>query len=232
MDTTMKQRLRGALIGALGLGGGVLSGIGVGLIVWSNLIVWLDRMITIQIPSMIWEIGGDTVPYLVSIALGGGLGGAIGGFALSASRQSTRWLRYIWVGALSFAVSSVLVGYPSYDILYLVGFYGGSEHGALYLFGVPIGAVMGILSSLLLGLMTVGRKKIGSLVFYSSLGFGIGGYFGGATYFLSDILLDFDLSTLSIMENLLALGRLFIFGAIGGAALGAFYSSLPGDESE
>ncbi len=213
-----RYHLRSALLSAVGFGFGF--GLGTLLVQGVFTIKFLDSFIDL------FQRGQLLVGLMLVIivtGLGGAIGGAIGGLTLSYAHQTTRRVGYVWRGALSFGVSYSLLIIPLTLVVSLISFYDLEELSPVGLM-IPfwvLGAIFGAVSGLILGLLTVGRT-VWRVFLVSALGFAFGGSALG--YGLWGYLLG-SIEEGAEATSTLYLG-LFVFGAVGGGALGYLYSWL------
>ena len=214
----MKQHLGGALVSGVGFGAGFVLGA-----LLSNLI--FDSGLLNSALDLFQRgrwIAGLALALAVT-GFGGGVGGAVGGLTLSYAHAPTRRAGYIWRGALSFGIGYALVVMPLTLAVSSIALYDVIELSPINLM-LPLwllGAIFGAVSGLILGLLTVGRdfwrvSLFGAIAFAfggSGLGYSLWAYLSGA--------IEGDLAT-----ELALFAGLFVFGAVGGGALGYLYSWL------
>ena len=215
MVISMKFHLRNALISAVGIGVGLVIGYLIGILAF-GLLPPLPNLF--ETGRLILSVG------LVILVVGliGAIGGAIGGLALSYANPSANRSRYIWSGALSFGFGYAVILFPLIFTLSLVALDNlaeASPMGLMIPLGI-IGAIFGAVTGIILGLLTVGRQawRVGLV---NMIGFAAGGWELG--YFAWTFL--FGREGLRGI-NWVPLVGLFLFGVVGGAALGFLYSWL------
>ena len=205
-------------ISAAGYGGGLTIGSLLAYFLLNNqgirfLLSWLDSLQLFL--YLIFAIG----LFVIISGLGGGLGGAIGGWLLSGANDLGSQRRFAWRSGLSFFVTHVVVVLPMILLTAVIGFLNQNLDIELSrlprLFGV-YGLVYGAVAGLLLGLLTVGLRRMWRIFPASILGFGLGGWLlGVGLYFYS------QLDSPSRFVSFLLVSLMFlVFGAAGGGAIG------------
>ena len=219
----LNKHLRNALIGALGFG--------LGLVIVSGLSTLIFRSGTLEPVRDLVEGQRFTMGLVLAfavVALGGCVWGAVGGLALSLANKAHTRVGYFWRSALSFGIGYAAVLYPLIFLLSLAGFYNPNEPlpAAFALTVGLIGALFGLASCLLLGLLTIIRHAL-RILLVGAFGFALGGTvfgYGLWHYFLGAEGIKGASWLLWVC--------LFLFGALGGAALGWVYSHLEGRKDE
>jgi len=218
---TIKTRPQQMLVTGLAYGFGLLLG---------NIVSYL----LFKLVPADWFLLGDSqaarlvmgvfLAFFIS-GLGGLLGGGIGGWTLPAIGAGKGRLGYVWRSGLTFGVGYGLLLFPVTLIVSLLSFYDINET-PVYVFSVLfgiVGAIFGIIMGVSLGLWTAG-KRFPPISRWSTAGFALGGLALGSTIwqFVFNI---FNGDPASGPYEWLLLG-LFLFGGLGGAALGFAYHRL------
>ncbi|MCA9873863.1 MAG: hypothetical protein KC441_09415, partial [Anaerolineales bacterium] len=157
--------------------------------------------------------------------LGGLLGGSVGGWTLPAVGQGKGRWGYVWRSGITFGFGYGLLLFPVILIVALLSFYDISSmpvHVFSIIFGI-VGLIFGLIMGISLGLWTTGRR-FPAITRWSMAGFGLGGLFLGSTIW-QYIYHLVDGNPASGPYEWLLLG-LFLFGGLGGAALGFVYHRL------
>ncbi|MFO7680080.1 MAG: phospholipase D-like domain-containing protein [Chloroflexota bacterium] len=212
-----------------------LSGLGYGLgLLLGNL---LSFALFNLIPANWFLFGNQAVRLVFGLllaffvsGLGGLVGGALGGWTLPPIGQGQSRRGQAWRSGVTFGVGYGLLLFPLFLIVSLLSFY---EIGStpVYVFGVVfglVGVLFGLLMGVSLGLWTVGRR-FSPIIRWSVTGFGLGGAALGAAIweFIFNVAAG-DVSTGPYGWLLLGL---FMFGGLGGMALGHVYHKLAEDKA-
>lgn len=172
---------------------------------------------------------GLLLAFLVS-GVGGLLGGSIGGWTLPPIGQGKSRRSYAWRSGVTFGLGYGLLLFPVFLVVALLSFY-EIDNTPIYVFGVVfglMGSIFGLIMGVSLGLWTV-RHRFPPIIRWSMTGFGLGGVALGASIweFIFNVTQG-DVATGPYGWLLLGL---FLFGGIGGAALGHVYHRLLEDKA-
>ncbi len=112
----------------------------------------------------------------VITALSGAVSGFLGGYSLPLIGQSKGGWGNAWRSAISMGVTCGLSLYPIILALSLISYFTEEAPASGASVGVTlVGAVFGILVSLLMGFLSIGKRGYASLVWAGAPGFGFGG---------------------------------------------------------
>jgi phosphatidylserine/phosphatidylglycerophosphate/cardiolipin synthase-like enzyme len=214
--------VRQALRSGLAYGLGFVLGSALDLLIINNVSFAPERN---QESDLNFLLVGVLLAFLIT-AIGGGIGGFIGGRSLPVVDESKGRWGYAWQSAVSMAVPTGAFLFVTLLLLSFLNLYSvaGDSASQFALVFALAGVVYGLLIGLLLGILTVGWRRSGRVVLYALLGFGLGGigYGLGLRGFLMSVS-NGDLATGNILP--LALG-ISILGFLGGGALGIVYSRM------
>jgi hypothetical protein len=116
----------------------------------------------------------------VITALSGAVSGFLGGYSLPLIGQSKGGWENAWRSAISMGVSCGLSLYPIILVFSLISYFTGETPASSVPVGVTlVGAAFGILASLLMGFLSIGKRGYASLVWAGAPGFGFGGAVSG-----------------------------------------------------
>jgi phosphatidylserine/phosphatidylglycerophosphate/cardiolipin synthase-like enzyme len=213
-----QNRWRSIILSGTGYGGGLAVGSLLAYFLLNNqairfLLSWLDKL-----QLFLYLIFGLALVVII-IGLGGGIGGAIGGWVLSGVNELGKRRRFAWRSSLSFFIAHAILVLPFILITVVIGFLNQnldvnfSRLPALFAF---YGLIYGAVAGLLLGLLAVGLRQMLGVFLAALFGFGLGGWLMGAgLYFYSQLE-----SPGRLLSFLFAALILFVFGTVGGGALG------------
>jgi phosphatidylserine/phosphatidylglycerophosphate/cardiolipin synthase-like enzyme len=161
---------------------------------------------------------------IIGIGITTGIGGAIGGFALSSIDPIYPRRKYIWRTAISTGVTQAILILPLILLIAVIALYDNGldrdASGQVIVFGI-FGVLYGIIFGLILGLSTVGWRQVWRILLATIIGFGLGGaalgYGVRIAYYPAT--LGEPLPNFVIVLPLLA----FVFFGIGGIFLGWVY---------
>ncbi len=160
---------------------------------------------------------------LAFLAIAGGVSGVIGGLFLSRVDPGAPPRRYIWAGAITYALSGFLLA----GFLLLTALFGAVNNADdlslgrfLAQFGV-YGFIFGLILGGLFGLMTVGARYFWRPWLAAILGYTAGGVLVGLLLWIASTQFDQGLPFNGLL--LAALGFLAVFG-LGGGALCSVYA--------
>ena len=232
-----RSYLRGALIGALGFSlSAIIGDFASYMLFRSNLIgIVLDRIGEGQ-----ELVGLYTAIFmaLTIIALGAGIGGAIGGLSLSYVNPTARRRQYVLGSGFAFAVGQGLLIIPILLLLSVIAMYNNGPRGRpldfIIIFAI-LGVVYGLVCGVVLSLMTVRFRHTWRVILASTFGFGIGGSLIGYLVYWAQLsaVRSFSIGEIIFLFLALALG----LNVPGGAVLGLAYNWIArksfstGDES-
>ena len=205
---------------------------GFGLAIGVLLVVLISRTLSLD-----WLFSGSAVGRLVLgvlfvftlMGIGAAIGGYLGGYSLeTVGHSKSRWST-AWRSALAMGIGFGAFFFPAFLILSLLSFYTISDIRpvSFALVFAIVGAVFGLLDGVILGLLTVGSKRLFRVVSASIIGFGLGGLgfgFGLWAYIYS--ISNGQVESGQLHWLILAL---LTFGGMGGAALGYLYDRLAGE---
>ena len=219
-----RSYLRGALIGALGFSLSAIVGDFTSLMLFrSNLI----EIVLNQIGEDQMLVGLYTAIFLVLaiIVLGAGVGGAVGGLALSYVNTSARRRQYVLGSGFAFAVGQGLLIIPILLLLSVIALYNNGPQGRPLNFVLAfalLGAVYGLVCGLVLSLMTLRFRHTWRVILATTLGFGIGGGLIGYLIYWAQLsaVRSFSIGEIIFLFLALALG----LNVPGGVALGLAYN--------
>jgi phosphatidylserine/phosphatidylglycerophosphate/cardiolipin synthase-like enzyme len=208
----------------------VRSGIayGVGLLIGVGLAAFLFRVITLERFADLDQgtrlLIGVIFAFVIA-GLAGSVSGFVGGYSLPRpDNNRPRW-GYAWRSALSKGIPLAFALYPILLVYSLIAFFNPGDPGTISVAATMlIGVVYGILASILLGLLAIGRRGFAPLVWTGAVGFGIGGILlaVGLRAFIYSIR-DTGLESGQGVWGLLGF---FAFGFAGGAAWGYVFARL------
>jgi phosphatidylserine/phosphatidylglycerophosphate/cardiolipin synthase-like enzyme len=161
----------------------------------------------------------------IVFGLGGGVAGFIGGYWGGNALASTTRRGFAWRSGWSFFITQIVVIIPLVLLAAVVGFLNpdlDTHLQKLPLLFALFGLIYGALAGLLLGIFTAGLRQTLGIFLAALFGFALGGWlFGFGLRFYS--LLD---SPGRLLTILILTASLFLFGAVGGGALGFAYRHI------
>jgi phosphatidylserine/phosphatidylglycerophosphate/cardiolipin synthase-like enzyme len=161
--------------------------------------------------------------FLGTIGLGGALAGLLIGHALSRCSQAASESHFQRRGALTFFITHSIMTLPALAVVGVVSFF--NQDIDVSITKLPtvfalLGLIYGLLAGLLLGLLTAGLRRTLWVTLAAMAGFGGGGLLLG-------LALRGGTSLESVIGRLLAASAgFFLFGLVGGAALGLVYKGF------
>lgn len=202
---------------------------GVGLVVASvvaQLLFWLIERGWKEISDTPRDlILGLLVVVIVQLFVGG-IAGFIGGWTLPVIGRERGKYGYAWRSAITFGLVYgtllfILVLLISLMTMTDAPFQEPSEYATTFMF---LGVIVGALYSLLLGLATVGLRRVGWVLLGGFLGFGLGGF--GFGYGLWAYLSAAPVGEVAQGPHLYLILGLAVFGFLGGVGLSWAYTQL------
>lgn len=157
--------------------------------------------------------------------LGGLLGGSIGGWSLPTISQGKGRRGYVWRSGMTFGFGYGLLIFPVFLIMALLSFY-DINNTPVYVFGITfglVGTIFGAIMGVSLGLWTVGRR-FPPITRWSTAGFALGGIALGIA--IRQFIYKVANGNVDDGPFQWLLLGLFVFGGLGGAALGLAYHRL------
>ena len=205
---------------------------GAGLILGSALVTFLFSVIKLEIIADLNEAVRLLIGVILSfviVGLGGAVSGFAGGFSLPQLDQSrSRW-GYAWRSAISMGIPFGLSIYPVLLVFSLLALFNADAPSEIIAVALMIvGAVFGILASLLMGFLSIGRRGLSAFVWAGAVGFGLGGGVLGIA--LRSYIFSIRNAGLESGRGLWVLLGVFIFGLAGGTAWGYMFSRLADEE--
>lgn len=167
-------------------------------------------------------VAGIVLAFFI-MGIGGLIGGALGGYSLTAVGHGKTRFAYAWRSGITFGIGYGLLIFPVFLIITLLSFYEVANI-PFVVFGIVfalVGLVFGLIMGGSLGIWTVGRR-FALITRSSALGFGLGGF--GLGYGLWRFLLSVSNGRAEGGQWLWLALALLLFGGLGGAALGFAYS--------
>jgi phosphatidylserine/phosphatidylglycerophosphate/cardiolipin synthase-like enzyme len=163
---------------------------------------------------------------MIITGLGGGIGGFLGGWTLPVIGQSRGKFGYAWRSALSVALvygTILLLAVFALAMLTMrdAAFMPAGPFAKAFLL---VGLIVGALIGLLLGLLTVGWRRMGSVILASLTGFGVGGSLLGVAVWA--YLRDAPAGSIYEGAYAILLLGVLAFGLFGGLAIGLAYDRL------
>jgi phosphatidylserine/phosphatidylglycerophosphate/cardiolipin synthase-like enzyme len=208
-------------------------GYGLGLLVGNLLSLILFNLI----PANWFLFGNQAIRLVFGLllaffvsGLGGLVGGSLGGWTLPPIGQGKSRGSYAWRSGVTFGFGYGLLLFPLFLVVALLSFY-EIDSTPIYIFVVVfglIGSIFGLIMGISLGLLTV-KRRFPPIIRWGMAGFGLGGAALGASIweFIFNVA-EGDVGTGPYGWLLLGL---FLFGGLGGAALGHVYHRLLEDKA-
>ena len=202
--------------------GGVVGSLAIYLIFLSGVLGWLVNLIPPE-QNFIRLLAGLILVFL-GIGLGGAIGGALSGISLHRIDQNSSQRRYGLGGAFALGISEGILLVPVLLILAIIGLYNNysdTDPASFIVFFGIIGLVYGLLSGLVLSLVTVKLRYFWMILLAAMIGFGLGGMLFGA--------LMWQVELFSVSDSLFiqAIVRLVLsslaFSALAGGLIGMAY---------
>ena len=217
MSNNLKQHLRSSLISGLGFGLGFLLGTLFTSLIFSSGLLELASEQVVR-----GRLITGIILVIFSISLGGAVAGAIGGLSLTYANKSHSRVGFAWRGALSMGPSYGAIVLPLTIVVFGMAFYEFITTSPLSIIApmMVMGAIFGLLSGIILGFLTVGWDAW-RVIIINTLGFGVAGAIFGRNIWIY----FFGPEGLREATWIFFLA-IFLFGGIGGAALGSLYSWL------
>lgn len=225
MERKETHLFRSIGISAVGFGlGGVIGNFSLYLLIRSNILRWPlelipeDQTLVVLISAIVLVVLG--------IAVTTGIGGAIGGLALSMIDPILSRSKYIWRTAISAGVTEGILILPLLLLTAILALYNNGldrdPSGQVILFGL-YGLIFGFIFGLILGLTTVGWRQTWRVILGSLVGFGLGGAAIG--YGIRIAYDPYSAAAAESLPNLLAVLPLLtsVFFILGGLFLGIVY---------
>ena len=220
MRTNLRLYGPQALRSGLGYGLGLLLGAGLASILFN--VITLESFADLnQVTRLVIGI----VLAFVIAGMAGAVGGYAGGYSLPLlDNAKSRWAN-AWRSAFSLSIPLALSLYPLLLIISLIAFFNADDPGTVSISTIIlVGVLFGILASVLMGLMAVGRGGLSALIWAGAVGFGIGGGLLGIGLRL--FLYSIDDTGLDTGQTLWVLLGFFGFGLAGGSAWGYEFARL------
>lgn len=118
------------------------------------------------------------VMLVIGIGITTGIGGAIGGYALSSIDPIYSRRKYIWRTGISAGLTQAILILPLILLLSIIALYNNGldreATGQVIIFGI-FGVIYGLIFGLILGLSTVGWRQVWRILLATITGFGLGG---------------------------------------------------------
>jgi hypothetical protein len=177
MERIETHYFRSVLVSGLAFGvGGAIGNFALYLLIRSGLLSWPVNLIPEDQSFVILLLAISMV--ILGIAISAGLGGAIGGYALSTIDPIYSRSKYIWRTAIATGVTEGLLILPLLLLIAIIALYNNGldrdPTGQIIVFGI-FGALFGIIFGLIQGLTTVGWRQVWRVLLASVIGFGLGG---------------------------------------------------------
>ena len=177
MERRETHYLKSILVSGMAFGvGGVVGNFALYLLIRSEILSWPLNLIP-ESQSLVLLLS-TIVLLILGIGITTGIGGAIGGFALSTIDPIYSRRKYIWRTAISAGVTEGLLILPLILLTAIIALYNNGldrdPTGQVIVFGI-YGALFGIIFGLILGLTTVGWRQVWRVLLASITGFGLGG---------------------------------------------------------
>lgn len=177
MERRETNYLKSILISGLGFGvGGVLGNFVLYLLVRSQVLKWPlslvpeDQQLVVLVTAIVLVV--------LAIGLSTGIGGALGGYALSIIDPIYPRRKYIWRTAIASGVAEGLLIVPLLLFTAILSLYNNGldrePTGFILVFGV-YGVIYGIVMGLVLGFATLEWRQVWRVLLASIIGFGLGG---------------------------------------------------------
>ena len=177
MERRETNYLRSIFLSGLGFGiGGVIGNLVLYLLVRSQILGWPLNFVPEG--QQLAHLLSILVLIILGIGLSTGLGGAIGGFALSMVDPIYPRRKYLWRSAISAGLTEGILVIPLILLTSLLALYNNGldrePTGQIIVFGI-YGIIFGIIFGLILGLSTVVWRQVWRVILASITGFGLGG---------------------------------------------------------
>lgn len=214
---------RSILLGGLAFGIGGLAGyLSFYLLIRSQL---LNYPLQLLPEGQVFVLLLSTITLLIiGIGITTGIGGAIGGYALSSIDPIYPRSKYIWRTAIAAGVTQAVLILPLILFISIIALYNNGidrdPSGQVIIFGI-FGILFGLIFGLILGMLTVGWRQVWRILLATIFGFGLGGAALGYGLRLAyyPATLGEPLPNIMILIPILAL----VFFGIGGIFLGWVY---------
>ena len=211
IENIKKYGPRGLKSGLVYASGLVLGGI---LAAYLFSIVTLERFAHLE--DAVRLIIGLSFAFVIT-GLSGAVGGFFGGYSLPLIFQSKGRWGNAWRSAIIMGIPYGLSLYPIILVFSLIPFFTEEASASSISIAVMlVGAVFGLLASLLMGFLAIGKRGYASLVWAGTLGFGLGGALLGAG--LRAFIMSIRSDGVNSGEWIWVAAGLFGFGLIGGTA--------------
>jgi hypothetical protein len=199
-----------------------------GLVLGGILADFLFSIVTLEkfahLEDAVRLIIGLLVAFFIT-GLSGAVSGFLGGYSLPLIYQSKGRWGNAWRSAISIGIPYGLSLYPIILVFSIIAFFTEEAPVSTISIGVMlVGAIFGLLASLLMGFMAIGKRGYASLVWAGALGFGIGGAVlgSGLWAFVNSI----NANGVNSGQWIWAAAGLFGFGLLGGTAWGYVFARL------
>lgn len=214
---------------ALGYGSGFFVGTLLIIILFNNPITLLLTSLLVRLQLLLYVLFSLLLILLI-VGLGGFVAGGIGGWVLGDVVNVDKRRRMMWRSGISFFVANLVMVLPVVLLTAVIGFLNAdldNEFSKLPTLFAIYGLVYGAISGLLLGWLTVGLRQTLRVLLAAVFGFGLGGWLLGTGLFYF-IRLD---SPSQLATVLFICILIFLFGSVGGGAIGFAYRYISEDRS-
>jgi len=225
MERKETNLLRSIVVSGLGFGiGGVIGNFVLYLLIRSEILSW--PLTLIPEDQDLVKLISAIVLVIIGIAVTTGIGGAIGGIALSMIDPVYPRRKYIWRAGIAAGATEGILVLPLILLTAVLALYNNGldrdPSGQMIIFGI-YGVIFGIVFGLILGLSTVGWRQLWRVLLGTMVGFGLGGAAVGyglrQAYNPYQASIGEGLPELAIVLPILS----FVFFTVGGALLGVVY---------
>jgi phosphatidylserine/phosphatidylglycerophosphate/cardiolipin synthase-like enzyme len=205
---------------------------GVGLLVGAGLASLLFKVVTLErfadLSEAVRLLIGVVLAFVIA-GLAGAVGGLAGGYSLPRpDKNRPRW-GYAWRSAISVGIPLAVSLFPLLLVFSLIAVFNSEDPGTILVAFISIlGVVFGILASIIMGVLSIGRRGFSSFVWAGAVGFGIGGSALGIA--LRFYVYSIRATGLESGQGLWALLGFFAFGLAGGTAWGYVFARLADEE--